>query len=115
MNGYRHPMKRQHRVVWSKGMFLSPQHFQAQDQFVEDELRFRSSTALFAHWGVSELDIHEESIANRKFTLVRCAGLLPDGLAFSLPESDQAPLGRSFENIFPSDQQTLDVYLAVPE
>jgi predicted component of type VI protein secretion system len=31
-------MKNRHRVVWSKGMFLNPQHFQAQDQYVEDTL-----------------------------------------------------------------------------
>ena len=41
-------------VVWSKGVFLSPQHLQAQDQFFEDLLRF-TMEALSSTSGASPL------------------------------------------------------------
>ena len=31
-------MKHLQRVVWSKGMFLTPQHFQAQDEYFEQHI-----------------------------------------------------------------------------
>ena len=34
-------MKSKHRVVWTKGMFLTPQHFQTQEHFFEANLNFR--------------------------------------------------------------------------
>ena len=50
-------MKNRNRVVWTKGMFLTPQHFQVQDQFFEDSLQFRAASSQFANWGVTELEI----------------------------------------------------------
>ena len=108
-------MKRQHRVVWSKGMFLSSQHFQAQDQYFEDEFRFRCAVTRYSNWGVTELEVDEDGIENRTFRVTRCAGVMPDGLAFSLGGSEKAPDGRSFEKLFKRELDQLDVYLALPE
>ena len=62
-------MKNRHRVVWTKGMFLTPQHFQTQDQFFEDALQFRFAASHFANWGVTELDIDSEALGNGLFRL----------------------------------------------
>ncbi len=108
-------MKNLHRVVWSKGMFLTPQHFQTQDEYIEDLFQFRFTASHFANWGVTDLNIDEQSLANGLFTLRYCRGLLPDGLMFDVPEVDELPPGRPVEEFFPPTQDTLDVYLAVPE
>ena len=37
-------------VLWTKGVLLSPQHFQTQDRFLEDLLEFQLSTLAFCPW-----------------------------------------------------------------
>jgi type VI secretion system protein ImpJ len=108
-------MNNLHRVVWTKGMFLTPQHFQSQDDYFEDTLQFRFGAAQFANWGVTDLAINEESLANGLLTLRYCRGVLPDGLAFSMPEADELVSGRSVKEFFPPTRRTLDVFLAIPE
>lgn len=108
-------MKNLRRVVWSKGMFLTPQHFQVHDNFIEDTLQFRFNASLFANWGVLTLKIDQEALSNGSFTLHSCRGILPDGLAFSFPDSDPAPPGRAIADFFLPNQDFIDVYLAIPE
>jgi type VI secretion system protein ImpJ len=108
-------MKKLQKVVWSKGMFLTPQHFQTQEEYLEDSLHFRFAASNFANWGVITLGIDEESLANGVFRLRYCRGILPDGLLFHMPEADELPPSRNVEEVFPPTQPTLDVYLSIPE
>ncbi|MDX2150023.1 MAG: type VI secretion system baseplate subunit TssK [Bryobacteraceae bacterium] len=108
-------MKNHHRVVWSKGMFLTPQHFQTQDQYAQQALHFRLSGSCFANWGVTELEIDRDSLQNGEVRLIRCAGLMPDGEPFQMPDVDPLPPSRTLAGYFPETQRILDVYLALPE
>lgn len=108
-------MKNRHRVVWTKGMFLTPQHFQVQDQFFQDSLQFRSISSQFANWGVTELEIDREAIANGTFRITRAHGLLADGELFQMPDADELPPSRSIAGHFPESQRSLDIYLSLPE
>ena len=108
-------MSKQQRVVWTKGMFLMPQHFQAQDEYFEETLHFRFNSSNFANWGLSGLGVDEASLVNGVFTLRHCEGVLPDGLIFDMPASDELPAGRQVEEFFPPTQETLDVYLAISQ
>jgi type VI secretion system protein ImpJ len=108
-------MSRPQKVVWTKGMFLMPQHFQAQDEYFEQALHFRASSSNFANWGLSGLGVDEASLVNGLFTLRHCEGILPDGLIFDMPASDELPAGRPVEELFPPTQATLDIYLAIPQ
>jgi len=96
-------------------MFLTPQHFQTQEEYFEDTLQFRFAASNFANWGVITLSIDEESLANGLFRLRYCRGILPDGLLFHMPETDPLPQSRPIEEFFPPTQATLDVYLCIPE
>jgi type VI secretion system protein ImpJ len=96
-------------------MFLTPQHFQTQSSFVEDTLQFRFSSSHFANWGVTELRVDQHALTNGQFTVQRCAGVMPDGLVFRMPEADDPPPGRTIGAFFSPSQTSLDVYLAVPE
>jgi type VI secretion system protein ImpJ len=108
-------MKNRHRIVWTKGMFLTPQHFQSQDQFFENTLQFRFAASQYANWGVTELNIDSEALANGLFRLNTCSGIMPDGEPFDIPETDEMPPSRSVADHFPPTRDSLDVFLGIPE
>ncbi|HZU28636.1 MAG TPA: type VI secretion system baseplate subunit TssK [Bryobacteraceae bacterium] len=108
-------MKHAHRVVWSKGMFLTPQHFQAQDEYFEDQIQFRASASSSANWGLTGLAIDQEALTNGVFTVRHCRGILSDGLTFNIPETDEPPPGREIAPAFAPTDPEIDVFLAVPE
>jgi type VI secretion system protein ImpJ len=108
-------MRQMQPVLWTKGVLLSPQHFQTQDRFLEDLLEFQLSSLLFAPWGFSRLEIDREALAGGSFAIAAAAGIFSDGLLFDMPHSDLTPEPRQVEGAFGEDQQTLDVFLAVPE
>jgi len=108
-------MKNRHRVVWTKGMFLNPQHFQTQDQYFEDATDFRFSASNYANWGVTSLDIDHEALAGGVFTLNQARGIMPDGLIFRMPDGDDLPPSRDIEGFFPPAEREVEVYLAIPD
>lgn len=107
--------RNQHRVVWTKGMFLTPQHFQAQDQYAHDALQFRFSASNFCNWGVVELDVDRDAVTNGLVRLTRGRGVMPDGEPFQMPGIDDLPASRTLAEHFPETQRYLDVFLALPE
>src|SRR5262245_22782063 len=108
-------MKNRHRVVWTKGMFLTPQHFQTHDQFLQDAIQFRFAASQYANWGVIELSIDSEALANGLFRIVSCSGIMPDGEPFDIPEIDEAPASRTIAEHFAPPRESLDVFLGIPE
>src|ERR1043166_7696252 len=107
-------MSRAKNVVWSEGLFLTPHIFQPSDRYRDDLLNFRLKTVTPFFWGVSELELDRDGLPNGFFTLYRCSGIMPDGLAVQIPEQDQGPEVRSFKQFFLPSAQTLDVYLTIP-
>jgi type VI secretion system protein ImpJ len=107
-------MRQLRPVIWAKGTFLTPQHLQAQDRFIESAFQFRLEALNFVPWGFSELRIRHEALATGNFAVSRAAGILPDGLAFEIPEADPAPEPKPLAAFFDQGQTSLDIYLAVP-
>jgi type VI secretion system protein ImpJ len=108
-------MKRQRRVVWTKGMFLSPQHFQAQDRYFDDLIHSRFGASHFANYGVTAVEVDAEAIANGLFKLTSARGVMQDGEFFDMPNSDELPASREFAAHWPTSVATLDVFLCLPE
>ena len=108
-------MRQMQPVLWTKGVLLSPQHFQTQDRFLEDLLEFQLSSLVFSPWGFRHLEIDREALAGGSFAIAAASGIFPDGLLFDMPLSDATPPPKQLEGAFEPDQQTLDVYLAIPE
>jgi type VI secretion system protein ImpJ len=96
-------------------MFLSPQHFQAQDLYFADLIHSRFTASHFANYGVTEIQIDAEALANGLFKLTAARGVMPDGETFDMPGSDQLPASRELVRHWPSTDETLDVYLSLPE
>jgi type VI secretion system protein ImpJ len=107
-------MKRLQPVIWSKGTFLSPQHLQLQDRFLENLLQFHLESLAFRPWGFRLLEISQEGLAAGVFGISSAAGILPDGLLFEIPGSDGAPPPKQLAECFEPDQRSLDLYFAVP-
>src|SRR5262249_3821012 len=107
-------MSRDRKILWSEGMFLAPHHFQQWDNYCEDSLNSRLNSLVSFGWGLTDLQINREGLANGQFTLLSCKGVLPDGAPLSIPESDEAPATRAIEGHFAPAVETLDVHLAVP-
>jgi len=108
-------MRQLQPVIWSKGVFLSPQHLQAQDRFSEDTLRFYLESLSFCPWGFRCLKIDREALAKGFFAISIASGLFPDGLAFDIPNTDAAPAPLKLSDCFLEEQRALDVYLSVPD
>jgi type VI secretion system protein ImpJ len=96
-------------------MFLTPQHFQTLDQWIDETYQFRFTASNFANWGVLNLSIDQESLANGLFRLRSSQGILPDGTIFSIPTPDASPCGRQITDDFTPNQEFLDVFLALPD
>jgi len=102
-------------VVWTKGTFLTPQHLQVQDRFLEDLIQFRVETAVFRPWGFRGLRISHSSLSNGTFAIAAASGLFADGLTFDFPGSDNAPDAKPLGGYFTGGQDAVAVYLAVPQ
>ena len=107
-------MGRYRKVIWNEGMLLTPHHFQQSDNYHEEILSSRIDSLVPYGWGILDLRINRESIANGGFELLSCAAAMPDGLFVSVPGTDPAPPSRYVEGHFHPDMQLLDVHLAVP-
>src|SRR5580698_7116122 len=109
------PMKQLKPVLWTKGTFLTPQHLQVQDRFIEDALNFRLQTLKFCPWGFSELAINQEMLTEGQLVVSRAAGIFPDGLLFAVPDADAAPPSKGLADFFEPGVKSLDVYLTIPD
>jgi type VI secretion system protein ImpJ len=108
-------MRQLQPVIWAKGTFLTPQHLQFQDRFLESLLEFKLVALQFCPWGFAEIQIDRAALSTGTLLLTRAAGLFPDGLVFEIPDSDPAPGARALAPSFAPDQEYLSVYLAIPQ
>ena len=108
-------MRQLQPVIWAKGTFLTPQHLQLQDRFIESVLEFKLSALRFCPWGFAEVQIDREALSTGTLLVPRATGLFRDGLAFEIPDSDPPPEARPLAQAFGPDQNSLDVYLAIPQ
>jgi type VI secretion system protein ImpJ len=107
-------MKHLSKVVWFEGMYLGPQHFQAQRLSFEDLIHFASSNLWFEPNGFSGYALNPEALRNGSVVLVHARGIFQDGLVFNMPESDTPPADRPVGDFFPPTRDSLKVMLAVP-
>lgn len=108
-------MRQLQKVLWSRGVLLSPQHLQLQDRFLEELIGFQVSAVSFVPWGFRSLEIDREALAGGTLSLVRASGLLPDGLVFDMPGADETPPPLPLQEDWTGDRTSLDVFLAIPE
>ncbi len=102
------------KVVWYEGMKLDPHHFQQADRYNQYYINSRLSLINPNYWGLSELHVDSAALAGGIFGLVRCSGIMPDGIIFNIPDNDSSPKSRNFEELFSATEEKLEVFLAIP-
>lgn len=107
-------MSRYRKIVWNEGMLLTPHHFQQWDNYYEELLDSRVRSVTPFEYGVLDLRINNEAIANGNFQLTNCRAVLPDGLMVNVPDAEAVPDLRPVGDHFHSEQEKLGVHLAIP-
>lgn len=107
-------MRQLQPVIWSKGTFLSPQHLQAQERFVEDSARFYLDALHARAWGFRELQFDATALSEGRLAVSRASGLFPDALPLDIPGSEAAPAARSLKECFKDGRRSCGFSLAVP-
>jgi type VI secretion system protein ImpJ len=108
-------MRQMQKVLWTKGVLLTPQHLQMQDRFLEDQLEFRLAALTFCPWGFSRLEVDREALGGGTLSVEAAAGIFADGLLFDFPESDPGPAPKPLDDHWAPDRTSLDLFLTVPE
>jgi type VI secretion system protein ImpJ len=107
-------MRQLQPVIWSKGTFLSPQHLQAQERFVEDTVRFYLDSLASKSWGFLSLQFDSKALSEGTLSLSIATGVFPDALPIEIPASDPPPPSRTLDDCFRDGRQTCMFYLAIP-
>ena len=79
------------RVAWREGMFLRPQHFQAQERYFDAHIRARVDSIQPYAWGFTSMTVDQDLASLGKFGLLRASGVLPDGTPFAIPDEIPPP------------------------
>lgn len=107
-------MSRYRRIVWNEGMLLTPHHFQQSDNYIEDLINARVASLLPHEWGILDLQLNRDAVANGAVQIVSCRGVMPDGLVVNIPQTCPAPDMRPVGEHFGPTATSLDVHLAIP-
>ena len=108
-------MRQMQPILWTKGLMLTPHHLQTQDRFLVDVLEFRLSSYVFCPWGFRALGIDREALAQGAFAISSAEGVFPDGLLFSIPDSDPPPAPKPLDDYWGEDRESMQLRLALPE
>lgn len=95
-------------------MLLTPHHFQQWDNYHEELLNSRARSMMPFEYGVLDLQISTEAVANGNFQLINCRAVLPDGLMINVPDAEAVPDLRPVAAHFHPEQERLGVHLAIP-
>ncbi len=107
-------MSKYRKIVWNEGMLLTPHHFQQWDNYHEEFLNSRVRSMMPYEYGVLDLQISREAIANGNFQIISCHAVLPDGLMVNVPDAESVPDLRQVGNHFHPEAEKLGVHLAIP-
>ena len=103
------------RVVWSEGMYLGPHQFQVQGRYFEDSIDFATSSLFFAGFGFTGCALDVEALANGTVSVLHARGVFPDGMPFHMAECDALPPPRPIGELFPPTNDSLTVFLGIPQ
>ena len=107
-------MSKYRKIVWNEGMLLTPHHFQQWDNYYEELVNSRVRSVLPFEYGILDLQINREAIANGNFQVINCHVVLPDGLLINVPDTEAVPDLRPVGDHFSPEAEKLGVHLAIP-
>lgn len=81
-------MNRPRKPLWSDGLALWPNHFEAQDEYHEQLLTRRLRALTAYDWGVIEVSLDEHALAAGQVSVTRLDAILPDGTPILVGETN---------------------------
>jgi type VI secretion system protein ImpJ len=106
-------MSKYRKIVWNEGMLLTPHHFQQWDNYHEELLNSRVRSLMAYEYGILDIQINREAVANGNFQITNCLAVLPDGLMLHSDAEGLPPL-RPVGDHFSAEAEKLGVHLAIP-
>lgn len=97
---------------WHEGMFLRPQHLQEAQRYQEHLCRIGDKWDLNYNWGLRQITIDPEPLANYRLLIPALQARMRDGTLVNVPDEVQLP-ERDLRPVL-QDQASVTVYLAVP-
>ena len=95
-------------------MHLTPQHFQAQRRYHEDQT-VRTLDLLFPFaYGLSAVAVDSDALRNGTFSLVLLRGVMPDGTSVHTPGGDVLPAPMALAPRFSPTRDSHVIHIAVP-
>lgn len=107
-------MSASHRPIWSQGLALGPQHFQAQDRYYESALDARLTAIEPYGWGIIDARIKSNQLAAGQLALEKLIAVWPDGTFVAADDANGGlPPSRSLGEVMGHSQQSLDVFVGI--
>src|SRR5438874_1412558 len=78
-------------VHWHDGMFLRPHHFQVADRYDRHLARRHEQWDMHYGWGLRDIDIDPDALANHRFGVRTLRARLHDGTTVAVPEDGLLP------------------------
>ena len=98
--------------LWSSGLLISPQHFQALGRYTDSQFAQRSG-AEWGQWGIESIHISEEALGEGTLLIQRLRAILPNGQMIQVPEEcSVSPL--EVHGLFPQGSEQPVIHLAIP-
>src|SRR5690349_20787237 len=105
--------RRLYKVIWSEGMYLVPQHFQAQARFFDEGIQFTRECFWPYGYGYLALEVDDTELFQGNFALHHMRGVMPDGAAFDISSREDLP-PRRLATLFAPAGGSLPLMLALP-
>ncbi|QDU58355.1 hypothetical protein Pan181_45890 [Aeoliella mucimassa] len=93
-------------------MFLAPQHYQLADRFSAQTLQRDIDWTRPYGWGIRDIEVDQESLANHRFLVRQLRARLPGGEVLSVPDDTTLPV-IDLRSCLQKDA-TVRIFLAVP-
>lgn len=104
-----------HSMFWDEGLFLRPHHFQRLEVQFQQALHQSASWLTPAFYGLYQLDLDSDALANWRVSLSRCHIRLQDGTQLRFPEDCHISPEPIPKTIFRTAETRVRVYLGISE
>lgn len=100
-------------VHWHEGLFLQPHHLQRLQRSVYEESAQNRRLLRSYPWGVVEMQLSPDELANFRLKFEKLTVILPSGLVVDYPNNADLP-ALDLKPLFSTGGSAFDLHLAVP-
>lgn len=102
------------KPLWKEGMFLAPQHMQQNENYRDAVESILTQASLPYPWGLKSIEIDVNLLSSFQFSVQRLEAVAPSHDIVSFPGNIEIP-SRSFESVLTDPQQSIKVYVGIPD